>query len=128
MTDTAVEMINTEDANPGVEAAPEDGVADDDVAVEENVGGEDEASPDEENSTAAPADPNEALLQALNHKDEGNNHFKSGDLISAARSYRHGTTLLKNLNQNARECKNWNGVCRCLGSCCQGSISTHSWK
>ena len=101
MTDTAEEMINTEDANPGVEAAipPEVGVAADDVAVEESMGGEDEASPDEENNTE-PVDPNEALLQALNHKDEGNNHFKSGDLISAARSYRHGTTLLKNLNQN----------------------------
>ena len=99
MTDTA-EMINIEDANLGVEAAipPEDGVAADDVAAEESMGGED-ATPDEENNTA-PADPNEALLQALNHKDEGNNHFKSGDLISAARSYRHGTTLLKNLNQN----------------------------
>jgi len=54
---------------------------------------------DNKKTAAPPVDPTEALLQAMNHKEDGNNHFKSGDLISAARSYRHGTTLLKNLNR-----------------------------
>lgn len=58
-----------------------------------------EEGSDKDNKTP-PADPNEALIQAINHKEEGNSYFKAGDLISAARSYRHGTTLLKNLNQN----------------------------
>jgi tetratricopeptide (TPR) repeat protein len=58
-----------------------------------------EEGSDKDEKTPPVDDPNEALLQAMNHKEEGNNHFKSGDLISAARSYRHGTTLLKNLNQ-----------------------------
>ena len=79
----------------------------DDVAIESTGTGSAGSGSSDEGSSASdkdnktiPTDPNEALLQALNHKDEGNTYFKSGDLISAARSYRHGTTLLKNLNQN----------------------------
>jgi len=44
-------------------------------------------------------DPMELISQALHHKDEGNNLFKSGDLIKASRAYRKGTSILKPLNQ-----------------------------
>jgi tetratricopeptide (TPR) repeat protein len=44
-------------------------------------------------------DPTELVAEAVRVKDEGNDHFKSGDLIKASRSYRKGTSLLKNLNK-----------------------------
>jgi len=102
------------DANPAADPAVDNDDADDAAAESAAVdtdesmldsGGSTEDSSEEgsdkDNHKPPPPvdDPNEALLQAMNHKEEGNNHFKSGDLISAARSYRHGTTLLKNLNQ-----------------------------
>lgn len=106
------------DANPAAESAVDNDDADAAAASESaavaavdtdesmlDSGGSTEDSSEEgsdkDNHKPPPPvdDPNEALLQAMNHKEEGNNHFKSGDLISAARSYRHGTTLLKNLNQ-----------------------------
>jgi tetratricopeptide (TPR) repeat protein len=44
-------------------------------------------------------DPTTLVAEAVKNKDEGNDHFKSGDLIKASRSYRKGTSLLKNLNK-----------------------------
>lgn len=44
-------------------------------------------------------DPVELIAQALQHKDEGNDLFKSGDLTKASRSYRKGTSILKPLHQ-----------------------------
>ena len=45
-------------------------------------------------------DPMELIAQALHHKDEGNDLFKSGDLTKASRSYRKGTSILKPLHQH----------------------------
>ena len=67
--------------------------ADDDVEVED--GGEDGAPTD-----AAATSPDDLLLQAMSHKEDGNAHFKSGDYTAATRSYRRGTNALKNLNTN----------------------------
>ena len=52
----------------------------------------------ESSEPASGKDPTDLLAQAVTHKDEGNNLFKSGDLTKASRSYRKGTSLLKNLN------------------------------
>ena len=100
----AVDANDNVDANP---AAVADVAPPADAAV--SVGDEilesgsadisEEGSDNNEGNKTPPLDPDEALLQAMNHKEEGNNYFKTGDLISASRSYRHGTTLLKNLNQ-----------------------------
>lgn len=103
------EAKDVEDANPTVDtsdgANPDDSTAAAaaaaavDESISESVSTEstDDGTVGDDKKT--PVDPTEALLQAMNHKEDGNNHFKLGDLISAARSYRHGTTLLKNLNQ-----------------------------
>jgi len=49
-------------------------------------------------STKIETDPINLIAQAVAQKDEGNGHFKSGNLSLAARSYRKGTSLLKDLN------------------------------
>lgn len=67
--------------------------AGDDIEVED--GGEDGAPTD-----AAATSPDDLLLQAMSHKEDGNAHFKSGDYTAATRSYRRGTNALKNLNTN----------------------------
>lgn len=46
-----------------------------------------------------PKDPSEALLKALEHKETGNTHFASQNLIEASRAYRKGISLLKPFNQ-----------------------------
>lgn len=43
-------------------------------------------------------DPINLIAKAVAQKDEGNTHFKSGKLSLASRSYRKGTSLLKELN------------------------------
>ncbi|KAL7527689.1 hypothetical protein ACHAXR_003458 [Thalassiosira sp. AJA248-18] len=43
--------------------------------------------------------PDDLLLRAMTHKEDGNTHFKSGDYTSATRSYRKGTNLLKKINE-----------------------------
>eukprot|EP00986_Skeletonema_menzelii_P019586 scaffold28542_cov148-Skeletonema_menzelii.AAC.2 len=93
-------VVDTDDANPAGSTASAT-AADESIPNLESgsVDSSSEEGTDVDKEATPPVDPDEALLQAMNHKDEGNNHFKSGDLISAARSYRHGTTLLKNLNQ-----------------------------
>eukprot|EP00984_Skeletonema_dohrnii_P001008 scaffold320_cov108-Skeletonema_dohrnii-CCMP3373.AAC.11 len=102
---TAAEEITDVDENPAVDITDDDANNDSTAAaaaaaVDESILESGSAESSEEGTDKdKPVDPNEALLQAMNHKEDGNNHFKSGDLISAARSYRHGTTLLKNLNQ-----------------------------
>eukprot|EP00984_Skeletonema_dohrnii_P025243 scaffold14363_cov98-Skeletonema_dohrnii-CCMP3373.AAC.1 len=102
---TAAEEVTDVDENPAVDITDDDANNDSTTAaaaaVDESIleSGSAESSEEGTEKSAPPVDPNEALLQAMNHKEDGNNHFKSGDLISAARSYRHGTTLLKNLNQ-----------------------------
>lgn len=47
-----------------------------------------------------PADPINLIAQAVAQKDQGNTHFKSGNLSLASRSYRKGTSLLKDLNHS----------------------------
>ena len=44
-------------------------------------------------------DPTEMISKATSHKEEGNSHFKSGDLVRASRSYKKGASLLKPLNE-----------------------------
>jgi len=63
---------------------------------------DDDASDDDEDATSSPEDedaPDDILLRAMTHKEDGNTHFKSSDFSSAARSYRKGTNLLKKLNE-----------------------------
>lgn len=43
-------------------------------------------------------DPTDLIAKAVSQKDEGNAHFKSGDLNLASRCYRKGSSLLKKLN------------------------------
>ena len=57
------------------------------------------SSPDPEPEPEPLPDPVELIAQALQHKDEGNDLFKSGDLTKASRSYRKGTSILKPLHQ-----------------------------
>jgi tetratricopeptide (TPR) repeat protein len=45
-------------------------------------------------------DPTDLIIKASTLKEEGNAHFKSGDLAKATRSYRKGTNVLKPLNKN----------------------------
>ena len=45
-------------------------------------------------------DPVEMVVKATTHKEEGNGHFKAGDLDKAVRAYRKGANLLKPLNKN----------------------------
>lgn len=45
-------------------------------------------------------DPVEIIIKATANKEEGNGHFKKGDLDKAVRSYRKGTNQLKPLNKN----------------------------
>ena len=45
-------------------------------------------------------DPVDIIIKATSNKEEGNGHFKTGDLAKAVRSYRKGTNLLKPLNKN----------------------------
>jgi len=49
-------------------------------------------------TTEIETDPINLIAQAVVQKDEGNTHFKSGNLSLASRSYRKGTSLLKDLN------------------------------
>lgn len=63
----------------------------------------DDDDEEEESSSSVSAfnnkDPMDIIAEAVRVKDEGNDHFKSGDLLKASRSYRKGTSLLKNLNK-----------------------------
>jgi tetratricopeptide (TPR) repeat protein len=45
-------------------------------------------------------DPVEIIIKATANKEEGNGHFKNGDLDKAVRAYRKGTNQLKPLNKN----------------------------
>ena len=70
---------------------------------DENPADDDDTPQDDNNTTSTEEiekDPTEIITQALIHKDEGNNSFKSGDLTKASRSYRKGTSLLKPLNSD----------------------------
>jgi len=51
-----------------------------------------------EESAEIETDPTNLIAKAVVKKDEGNAHFKSGNLSKASRSYRKGTSLLKELN------------------------------
>jgi len=63
--------------------------------MEEDTSEEDK---DYQTTQKEPVDPTSLILQAVSLKEVGNNHFKSGNLTEASRSYRKGTSLLKNLN------------------------------
>mmetsp|Transcript_9425 Transcript_9425/g.13519 ORF Transcript_9425/g.13519 Transcript_9425/m.13519 type:complete len:348 (-) Transcript_9425:798-1841(-) len=97
VVDASPSVDITDDANPADSTAAAAAAVDE--SISESVSTESTEGGTDGDDKKPVDDPTEALLQAMNHKEDGNNHFKSGDLISAARSYRHGTTLLKNLNQ-----------------------------
>ena len=73
------------------------------ISSDENPADDDDTPQDDQSTTSTEKiekDPTEIITQALIHKDEGNNSFKSGDLTKASRSYRKGTSLLKPLNSD----------------------------
>lgn len=72
-----------------------------DIAKEDDSTDDDDDDDDDKNNDppSSDASPDDLLLRAMTHKEEGNTHFKSGDYTSATRSYRKGTNLLKKLNE-----------------------------
>ena len=90
----ADEVEGSRSANSSDTEATSDGAGDDIDA--EDGGGEGDDAP----TTNVATSPDDLLLQAMSHKEDGNAHFKSGDYTAATRSYRRGTNALKNLNTN----------------------------
>ena len=85
---------------PGVNVKARDAdksspASDDDKRVDDG-GGENQ---DVDEDPAKDATPEELVIQAMSHKEDGNSQFKAGDYDSSARSYRKGTNLLKKLNE-----------------------------
>lgn len=95
---------------PELEVPADSSSSTDDEEESSNADGNTEATEDpaDDNKNSSPEpepepeplpDPVELIAQALQHKDEGNDLFKSGDLTKASRSYRKGTSILKPLHQ-----------------------------
>ena len=70
--------------------------SDDEKRVDDS-GGENQDA--DEDPASKDATPEELVIQAMSHKEDGNSQFKAGDYDSSARSYRKGTNLLKKLNE-----------------------------
>ena len=60
---------------------------------------DEDGSGNDDDDDEAQSTPDDLLLRAMAHKEDGNAHFKSNDYTSATRSYRKGTNLLKKLNE-----------------------------
>jgi len=69
-----------------------------DDTLEESDEEEETSEEDQPAITNEQVDATSLILQAVSLKEAGNDHFKSGNLTEASRSYRKGTSLLKNLN------------------------------
>ena len=94
---------------PELEVPADSSSSTDDEEESSNADGNTEATEDPADDNRNPSpdpdpdplpDPMELIAQALHHKDEGNDLFKSGDLTKASRSYRKGTSILKPLHQH----------------------------
>mmetsp|Transcript_24172 Transcript_24172/g.35871 ORF Transcript_24172/g.35871 Transcript_24172/m.35871 type:complete len:549 (+) Transcript_24172:50-1696(+) len=93
------DLAKDQDSNGEGKEMDEENENDENGDKDADVNDDDKESIKTESTEAEPDDPNEILMKAVTHKDEGNSHFKSGDLVKASRSYRKGTSLLKNLNK-----------------------------
>ena len=90
-SETAANPANDEEAEPQSGDSDNDDDDDDDTS---STGSEDSDTP-----LSPSEDPVEMVIKATTHKEEGNGHFKAGDLDKAVRAYRKGTNLLKPLNK-----------------------------
>eukprot|EP00571_Detonula_confervacea_P013003 CAMPEP_0172307430 /NCGR_PEP_ID=MMETSP1058-20130122/8295_1 /TAXON_ID=83371 /ORGANISM="Detonula confervacea, Strain CCMP 353" /LENGTH=560 /DNA_ID=CAMNT_0013019597 /DNA_START=12 /DNA_END=1694 /DNA_ORIENTATION=+ len=81
---------------PSLDDAVDNKANDDDDDAEKKVANSDDSNDDDKSS--ATMTPDDLLLKAMTHKEDGNSHFKSSDYTSATRSYRRGTNALKTLN------------------------------
>mmetsp|Transcript_34840 Transcript_34840/g.73500 ORF Transcript_34840/g.73500 Transcript_34840/m.73500 type:complete len:583 (+) Transcript_34840:1271-3019(+) len=70
------------------------------VSTNDGKGDDDDGGNNDAEDEGKDLHPDDLLLRAMSHKEDGNAHFKSGDYTSATRSYRKGTNLLKKLNKN----------------------------
>ena len=95
LPDVDMAVDGDSEAASASDAADEDDDDDDDGGDEDK--GDDEAA--KEDDAAADSSPEDLLIRAANHKEEGNAYFKAGDLELSARAYRKGTNLLKKLNK-----------------------------
>jgi len=89
---------NTDSFNP---TDPADMISTD-VDQESETGDDDDSMSvvkDETNKISV-TDPTELIMKAVTHKETGNDHFRSGKLDLACRSYRQGTSLLKKINKD----------------------------
>lgn len=103
------EVLNEADSAPDADVSMGDAdaaAADDGNDKESTDSTDDLQIPDDlfddndEDKDTPPADPTEAILQAMTEKEEGNAAFKAGDYTRAVRSYRKGTTVLKPFNKS----------------------------
>eukprot|EP00956_Cyclotella_meneghiniana_P009807 scaffold13586_cov82-Cyclotella_meneghiniana.AAC.1 len=81
MDESDIEMADCDDSKDDAEPSNENDEDDDDAA-----------------QAGESMDREAALLHALSHKETGNAHFSSQNLIEASRSYRKGISLLKPFN------------------------------
>mmetsp|Transcript_9471 Transcript_9471/g.17823 ORF Transcript_9471/g.17823 Transcript_9471/m.17823 type:complete len:600 (+) Transcript_9471:107-1906(+) len=105
------EDVNDDDVARGTEDDQDED--NDDKDNQDNDDGESTttASESTHSSTAIenaphPKDAHELYAQAMQHKQEGNALFQSGDLVKASRSYRKGTSLLKHWSTNTAGASN----------------------
>ncbi|KAL7548270.1 hypothetical protein ACHAWF_011563, partial [Thalassiosira exigua] len=91
---TPVDPPPATDSSDG--AVDKKSAADDDSDNSDSEGGGGGAKENEE----PPPSEEELLVQAVSHKEDGNAHFKSGDYVASARSYRRGTTVLKKVSSS----------------------------
>jgi len=99
------EDSDAKDTDPTVEGPKEDESSK--ITEDEKVSDDDSSSSftgsvvsDDDSDLPPEKDVSEMLIKATGHKEEGNNHFKAGELDKAVRSYRKGTNLLKPFNKN----------------------------
>jgi hypothetical protein len=57
------------------------------------------ATDEDSDAGVPPEQADDLLIKATNFKEEGNDHFKKGDLEKSAQSYRRGTNTIKKLNR-----------------------------
>jgi tetratricopeptide (TPR) repeat protein len=70
-----------------------------DISEDEGVRSSTGSSDSENDSGTSPDAAEDVLLEGTMLKDEGNGHFKNGDLDKAARAYRRGANVVKKLNK-----------------------------
>ena len=78
-----------------------DPTSEDDEDQEEDSKNDDTSSTDSNDDVLTTEQVEAKLIQATQHKEEGNGHFQKGQLDQAARSYRRGCTALKPVRQNS---------------------------